>query len=85
MGQAPSINELLDRFSLVKVKDRNEIRELSGELRRLIEGIAIPEDIDEEIGRHLRKLGEEDAYAVQSSATSEDLPTVSFAGQQDID
>jgi phosphoenolpyruvate synthase/pyruvate phosphate dikinase len=28
-------------------------------------------------------LGEEDAYAVRSSATAEDLPTASFAGQQD--
>jgi rifampicin phosphotransferase len=28
-------------------------------------------------------LGEEDACAVRSSATAEDLPTASFAGQQD--
>ena len=27
--------------------------------------------------------GEDDAYAVRSSATAEDLPTASFAGQQD--
>src|SRR4029079_7058266 len=48
-----------------------------------IEGIAIPEDIREEITRHLSRLGEENAYAVRSSATAEDLPTASFAGQQD--
>ncbi len=59
------------------------IGELSGEIRRLIEGIAIPEDIHEEFARHLSRLGEENAYAVRSSATAEDLPTASFAGQQD--
>ena len=31
----------------------------------------------------LARLGEHAAYAVRSSATAEDLPTASFAGQQD--
>ncbi len=83
IGQTPSSNELLDRLSLLKVGDRNEIRELSGELRRLIEEIGIPADIQEQLTRHLSRLGEENAYAVRSSATAEDLPTASFAGQQD--
>jgi rifampicin phosphotransferase len=83
IGETPSINELLDQLSLLKVEDRNKISELSGEIRRLIEGIAIPEDIHEELARHLYRLGEENAYAVRSSATAEDLPTASFAGQQD--
>src|SRR5438067_4683039 len=83
IGETPSINELLDQLSLLKVEDRNKISELSGEIRRLIEGVAIPEDIHEEITRHLSRLGEKKAYAVRSSATAEDLPTASFAGQQD--
>src|SRR3981081_1577867 len=83
IGETPSINELLDQLSLLKVEDRNKIGELSGEIRRLIEGIAIPEDIREEFARHLSRLGEENAYAVRSSATAEDLPTASFAGQHD--
>jgi rifampicin phosphotransferase len=37
----------------------------------------------EEIAVELIKLGENDAFAVRSSATAEDLPTASFAGQQD--
>ena len=81
--ETPSINELLDRLSLLKVDDRNKISELSGEIRRLIERAAIPEDIREELARHLSRLGEENAYAVRSSATAEDLPAASFAGQQD--
>src|SRR6478672_7210084 len=78
-----SIHELLDQLSPLKVDDRAQIREVSGEIRRVIEEIAIPGDIQEAIARHLSRLGEEDAYAVRSSATAEDLPTASFAGQQD--
>lgn len=83
IGGTSSINELLDQLSLLKVEDQEKIAELSGEIRRGIEGIAIPEDINEEITVFLSKLGEKNAYAVRSSATAEDLPTASFAGQQD--
>jgi phosphoenolpyruvate synthase/pyruvate phosphate dikinase len=50
---------------------------------KVIESVAIPDDIAEEIAGYLTKFGEKDAYAVRSSATAEDLPTASFAGQQD--
>lgn len=65
------------------MEDRHKIGELSGEIRSFIEGIAIPQDINEEIAPHLSRLDEKNAYAVRSSATAEDLPTASFAGQQD--
>ncbi|GAB4051180.1 phosphoenolpyruvate synthase [Spirosoma litoris] len=83
VGETLSINELLDQLSLLTIEDRDKIAELSGEIRRIIEGIAIPQDITDEITSHLASLGEENAYAVRSSATAEDLPTASFAGQQD--
>jgi pyruvate,water dikinase len=83
IGETASIRALLDQLSLFKVEDQDKIGELSGEIRRGIEGIAIPEDIEEEITSHLARLGEDNAYAVRSSATAEDLPTASFAGQQD--
>jgi len=81
--ETPPINKLLNQLSLLKTEDRDKIGELGAEIRRVIEGIAIPKDIHEEITRHLIKLGEKNAYAVRSSATAEDLPTASFAGQQD--
>jgi pyruvate,water dikinase len=83
LGEAPSLGEWLDRLSRLKAEDRHEIRELCAELRSIIEGIAIPEDLQDAITRYLSRLGEEGAYAVRSSATAEDLPTASFAGQQD--
>ncbi|MBN7773580.1 phosphoenolpyruvate synthase [Clostridium aminobutyricum] len=83
MGETASINGLLDQLSLLKVEDRDKIAELSGEIRRIIEEITIPPDISEEITRFLDRIGEKNAYAVRSSATAEDLPMASFAGQQD--
>lgn len=81
--QTPSINDLLDQLSLLKGEDRNKIAELSAEIRKTIAGITIPQDIIEEITDQLSTLGANNGYAVRSSATAEDLPTASFAGQQD--
>jgi len=83
MAEAPSIDDLLDRLSRLNPGDRNAIRKLSAEIRRTLEGIAIPDDVAAAITLALARLGEQAAYAVRSSATAEDLPTVSFAGQQD--
>jgi pyruvate,water dikinase len=74
---------LLLQLSHLKVDDRERISEISRKIRRVIEAITIPKDIDEEISCYITKLGEKNAYAVRSSATAEDLPLASFAGQQD--
>src|SRR5205814_4747891 len=81
MAEAPSIDERLDRLSRLNPDDREAIRTLSAEIRRTIEGMAIPDDLAAEITLALARLGKQAAYAVRSSATSEDLPTASFAGQ----
>ncbi|MFF4948344.1 rifamycin-inactivating phosphotransferase [Streptomyces chattanoogensis] len=83
MAEAPSIDERLDQLSRLSPEDREAIRTLSAQIRRTIEGIAIPGDLAAAITRALARLGEQAAYAVRSSATAEDLPTASFAGQQD--
>ena len=83
MADAPSIDDQLDRLSRLKPDDREAIRALSAEIRRTIEAIAIPDDLAAAITGSLARLGEQAAYAVRSSATAEDLPTASFAGQQD--
>ncbi len=83
MAEAPSIDDLLDRLSRPNPDDRNAIRKLSAEIRRTLEGIPIPDDVAAAITLALASLGEQAAYAVRSSATAEDLPTASFAGQHD--
>ncbi|MEW1748465.1 rifamycin-inactivating phosphotransferase [Streptomyces angustmyceticus] len=83
MAQAPSIDDRLDQLSRLDPDDREAIRTLSAEIRRTIEEITLPDDLAAAITRALARLGERAACAVRSSATAEDLPTASFAGQQD--
>ncbi|MEV0598197.1 rifamycin-inactivating phosphotransferase [Streptomyces sp. NPDC050315] len=83
MAEAPRMEDRLDRLSRLDAEDREAIRTLSAEIRGAIEGTAIPGDLAAAITRALARYGEQAAYAVRSSATAEDLPTASFAGQQD--
>ncbi|MEU9497954.1 rifamycin-inactivating phosphotransferase [Streptomyces sp. NPDC048196] len=83
MAEAPSVHSQLDQLARTHPDDREAIRTLSAQIRRTIEGIAVPGDIAAAITRALAPFGEQVAYAVRSSATAEDLPTASFAGQQD--
>ncbi|MFI7602074.1 rifamycin-inactivating phosphotransferase [Actinoplanes sp. NPDC049681] len=83
VAEAPSLDDDLDRLSRLEADDREGIRTLTAEIRRILEGIAVPDDLAAEITGALARLGEQAACAVRSSATAEDLPTASFAGQQD--
>lgn len=74
---------LLDRLTMLKAEDRNQIGEISRQIRQIIMDIAIPTDVVKAVTHYLSQFGEEHAYAVRSSATAEDLPYASFAGQQD--
>ncbi|MEV0062177.1 rifamycin-inactivating phosphotransferase [Nocardia sp. NPDC050718] len=80
---APSIEGLFEEVSRLAADDRAGIAAVSARVRRALEELVVPEHIAAEIlGTHAR-LGVDGAYAVRSSATAEDLPTASFAGQQD--
>ena len=83
MTTVPRIDDPLDRLSRVDPGDREAIGTLSAEIRGAIERIAIPDDVATSITRSLARLGERTPCAVRSSATAEDSPTASFAGQQD--
>jgi rifampicin phosphotransferase len=83
VAELPSIDDHLDRLARVEPADSSAIGTLSAEIRQLVEGVAMPDDLVSAIGDSLVRLGEQHAYAVRSSATVEDLPTASFAGQQD--
>ncbi|MEU1687047.1 rifamycin-inactivating phosphotransferase [Micromonospora sp. NPDC005707] len=83
MAEAPSIDDRLDQLARLNPDDREAVRALSAEIRRTIEGTVLPDDVAAAITRALSRLDERAAYAVRSSATAEDLPTASFAGQQD--
>ncbi|WP_276374603.1 phosphoenolpyruvate synthase [Chryseolinea sp. H1M3-3] len=74
---------LLVQLTTLSVDDRKRISETSARIRDVIEGVVIPDSIADEITQHIVKFGEENTFAVRSSATAEDLPSTSFAGQQD--
>ncbi|MDC0715711.1 rifamycin-inactivating phosphotransferase [Nannocystis bainbridge] len=80
---APSIAESLARLARLQPDDRAAIRALAAEIHAIVEAITIPDELATAITGAVVRLGEREAYAVRSSATAEDLPTASFAGQQD--
>jgi pyruvate,water dikinase len=83
LAQVPSIDDQLDALNRLKADDRERIAALSADVRHVIEAVAIPDDVRVTISEALTELGPHASYAVRSSATAEDLPTASFAGQQD--
>ncbi|WP_457591325.1 pyruvate, water dikinase [Geoglobus sp.] len=76
-----------DMLRGIDVESTEELNSVSEKIRKLIESAKIPENIEQEIRKAYRKLcdeeGEEVFVAVRSSATAEDLPEASFAGQQE--
>ncbi|GLZ59513.1 rifamycin-inactivating phosphotransferase [Micromonospora sp. NBRC 107095] len=83
MAQVPAIDDRLEELSRLSPDDAEAIRTLSAAIRGSIEETAIPGDLAASIRDALTRFGEQAAYAVRSSATAEDTPTASFAGQQD--
>jgi pyruvate,water dikinase len=83
-GLADRINGLLSNLD---VDDTRRLAEVGHEIRDAVEAQAFPSDLDEDIRAAYESLvgeaGEEVSWAVRSSATAEDLPDASFAGQQE--
>ena len=74
---------LLQQLMDLTTSDGQQIRLLADKIHQQITKVTIPAAIEAEIRQRLQQLGDEDCYAVRSSATAEDLAEASFAGQQD--
>ena len=81
--QNETFQALLNQLTMLKIEDRDQIGEISGKIREIIMEVEIPPDVVKAVAHYLFQFGDEHAYAVRSSATAEDLPHASFAGQQD--
>ncbi|WP_276482705.1 rifamycin-inactivating phosphotransferase [Paraflavitalea pollutisoli] len=79
----PGIDAWLQTLSQVKAHDRVAMISVCASIRAAITATPIPVNIERAIGMQLQQYGADKTYAVRSSATAEDLPTASFAGQQD--
>jgi rifampicin phosphotransferase len=83
LAAAPAFRDRLDRLSRLAPDDPDAIRMLCAEVRDGVHASAIPEDVAIAIAGRVTRLGAQAAWAVRSSATAEDSPTASFAGQHD--
>ena len=81
--QNEELQTLLQQLTKLKMEERAQIGEMSKKIREVIMAVEIPTDVMEAGAHYLSRFGNEHAYAVRSSATAEDLPYASFAGQQD--
>lgn len=79
---------IMEILSSMDASDSDSLERSSKEIRSLIESVPLPQELADEIVDAYEKLGrmlgaKDPPVAVRSSATAEDLPGASFAGQQD--
>ncbi|HBC94997.1 MAG TPA: phosphoenolpyruvate synthase [Pelotomaculum sp.] len=74
---------LVKSLDLINVDALEELKATGQRIRTHLNNLDIPAPIQQEIIRAWHRTGSHYAYAVRSSATAEDLPGASFAGQQD--
>ncbi len=80
-------NEVKNILKGLNTKDMRDLADKGHRVRELIKNAEFPEDLKQEIIKAYKKLckeyGKRTDVAVRSSATAEDLPDASFAGQQE--
>ena len=81
--QDTEIEDELEEALDVDVEDSDELEEAHESAVELIKDAGMPDDMREEIEAAYEELGDDEFVAVRSSATAEDLPDASFAGQQE--
>jgi pyruvate,water dikinase len=83
LGETGIEERLFSGLGNLNVEDNAALEEASGRAKELILSVSIPRELQKRIRDAYRELGSEPVVAVRSSATAEDLPDASFAGQQE--
>ncbi|HTT05775.1 MAG TPA: phosphoenolpyruvate synthase [Steroidobacteraceae bacterium] len=87
LAQAHGVEALHAVLDGLDANDADDLAARGARAREIVYRAALPTDLRDEILRAYRQLreeyGEDLSVAVRSSATAEDLPTASFAGQQE--
>lgn len=81
--QSMEINSLFNELERINTDDLEQTHKLGKSIREHLQSMSMPDDIRADILKAFKAAGKDKAYAVRSSATAEDLPNASFAGQQD--
>ena len=77
-------SDIFDALLGVDISKPDTLENASAKIKRLFDNAPIPEDIANAVVQSYSKLpGSNPPVAVRSSATAEDLPDASFAGQQE--
>jgi pyruvate,water dikinase len=76
-------NRLFDTLLGLDVENAELLEAAAKDAKRLVLSVGMPADTEAEIRSAYQKMGDSMIVAVRSSATAEDLPDASFAGQQD--
>ncbi|MDP8923284.1 MAG: phosphoenolpyruvate synthase, partial [Chloroflexota bacterium] len=84
VAAAPAVAASVDGLAAAPPED-DQLAALAGQARAALLAAPVPEYIEAGIRAAYRALGADVPVAVRSSATAEDLPTASFAGQQDTE
>lgn len=80
---ASGIKEDVERLDYLHVEDLSEIEAAGKLLREKIRAVLVSDELKVEVQKALQDFDADSSFAVRSSATAEDLPDASFAGQQD--
>ncbi|MEW9700356.1 phosphoenolpyruvate synthase [Paenibacillus sp. SI8] len=83
LEQSAAMSDYFLELDQLQADQLDEISALGRTIRQHLAKVPIPGNIQFAILESWRRCGATQAYAVRSSATAEDLPTASFAGQQD--
>jgi rifampicin phosphotransferase len=79
----PDADARFTALAAVSGADAGEARAAAEAMRAALDGLAVPPEVAAAVVAAWRVLGTAHSLAVRSSATAEDLPGASFAGQQD--
>ena len=83
VAASPQMPHFYTALNTLAVNDLLTTRKIGAEIRQALHETPIPEPIATAVCHAWHNLDPNAAYAVRSSATAEDLPDASFAGQQD--
>jgi pyruvate,water dikinase len=87
LDRADAWGALHDALDDLRADDPDDLAHRAAAARAVVEGAGIPDELRSAIlaayGRLCEEYGPDTSVAVRSSATAEDLPTASFAGQQE--
>jgi pyruvate,water dikinase len=81
MAACPEAQQICEALAALQPQGMEAVQSVGAELRERLAAVRMPPAVEQAIGAAWEAQGSSAAYAVRSSATAEDGPNASFAGQ----